>query len=140
MDQVNVKATFRDDDLFARKHYAKIGMKLIENHPTEKGACTIAIDAPWGVGKSTFLHMWINELDLGNTLMYPEPTYRSEFRGKNVLPIYYNAWENDLVIVQWYRCFTRYVLNWIKSMMMVGCFLMMKMPLWNSCPVAQASC
>lgn len=95
MDQVNVKATFRDDDLFARKQYAKIGMKLIENHPTEKGACTIAIDAPWGVGKSTFLHMWINELDLGNTLMYPEPAYRSEFRGKNVLPIYYNAWEND---------------------------------------------
>lgn len=41
MDQVNVKATFRDDDLFARKQYAKIDMKLIENHPTEKGACTI---------------------------------------------------------------------------------------------------
>lgn len=95
MDQVNVKATFRDDDLFARKQYAKIGMKLIENHPKEKGACTIAIDAPWGVGKSTFLHMWINELDLGNTLMYPNPIYRSEFKGKNVLPIYYNAWEND---------------------------------------------
>lgn len=75
--------------------YAKIAMKLIENHPTDHGACTIAIDAPWGGGKSTFLHMWINELDLGNTLIYPDPIYNSEFKEKNVLAIYYNAWEND---------------------------------------------
>ncbi len=94
MDQVKVDAVFQNDDIFDRQKYAQIGMKLIESYPDNQGACSIAVDAPWG-GKSTFLHMWINELNLGNTLIYPEPIYSSEFKGKNVLPIYYNAWEND---------------------------------------------
>jgi len=99
MDQVNEKATFRDDDNFGRKEYAQMAMKLISQHPSERGACSIAVDAPWGMGKSTFLHMWINELDLGNpnftAAQEMDPPYESMFAGKCVLPVYYNAWEND---------------------------------------------
>lgn len=99
MDQVNVNATFRDDDSFRRKAYAEMAMKLISQHPSERGACSIAVDAPWGMGKSTFLHMWINELDLGNpnfiAAQEMDPPYESMFAGKCVLPVYYNAWEND---------------------------------------------
>lgn len=98
MDQVNLNATFRDDT-FDRKKYAQFAMQLIEEHPRARGACSIAIDAPWGVGKSTFLRMWINELDLGNQKYSAwqefDPPYESIFLGKSVLPIYYNAWEND---------------------------------------------
>ena len=79
MDQVNTKATFAQDDLFERKRYMDVCMKLIENHPEDRGACTIAVDAPWGVGKSTFLWMWINELAADD-----QP-----------VTVYYNAWEND---------------------------------------------
>lgn len=35
---MKVDATFQEDDLFLRMQYAKIAMKLIENHPTDHGA------------------------------------------------------------------------------------------------------
>lgn len=94
MDQVNEKATFARDDKFDRWRYYEMCMKLIKGHPARQGACTIAVDAPWGVGKSTFLWMWINELHRANDELL---ALTEELRTNNppILPIYYNAWESD---------------------------------------------
>ena len=90
MDRVNENARFIKDDKFDRERYMQMCEKLISNHPAERGACTIAVDAPWGIGKSTFLRMWINELlDNNESISADEPS------GKYVLPVYYNAWESD---------------------------------------------
>lgn len=95
MDQVNTQATFAQDDKFERVRYAKMCMKLIANHPADRGACTIAVDAPWGVGKSTFLWMWINALIENDDILLDKKTRESAEATKQVLPIYYNAWESD---------------------------------------------
>lgn len=95
MDQVNTQATFYLNDKFGRKQYMDMCTKLIENHPNERGACTIAVDAPWGVGKSTFLWMWINELTQKNSYLEFEDCTKEEATKKYVFPIYYNAWECD---------------------------------------------
>ena len=93
MDIVNENATFQHDDIFHRLDFAKIAMALIESHPAERGACVVSIDAPWGMGKSTFLRMWKNELDSYNQ----EETECQEplFTRSTNSCIYYNAWEND---------------------------------------------
>ncbi|MBQ7866329.1 MAG: hypothetical protein IJ350_08155 [Clostridia bacterium] len=102
MDQANRDARFYPDDIFEREQYAVHAMQLINSYPAEKGACTIAVDAPWGMGKSTFIHMWRNELREQNPNPNPseegatKPTgkHASPFAIRNV-PFYYNAWEND---------------------------------------------
>lgn len=93
MDIVNENATFQHDDIFHRLDFAKKAMALIESHPAERGACVVSIDAPWGMGKSTFLRMWKNELDSYNQ----EETECQEplFTRSTNSCIYYNAWEND---------------------------------------------
>lgn len=93
MDNVNEKATFPKDDIFHRVDFAKKAMALIKSHPENRGACVISIDAPWGMGKSTFLRMWMNELDRynGENEFYQAPLFEQH---KN-LCVYYNAWEND---------------------------------------------
>lgn len=93
MDTVNEQATFQQDDIFHRVDFAKRAMALINSHPSEHGACVISIDAPWGMGKSTFLHMWMNELESYNQddSEYQEPLFQ---RQPNMC-IYYNAWEKD---------------------------------------------
>ncbi len=93
MDQVKQDATF-DNDLFDRKRYADMCEKLIESHPEGRGACTIAVNSPWGVGKSTFMWMWINELNKANKALLAQDEKTIEGK-KPVLSIYYNAWEND---------------------------------------------
>ena len=90
MDYVNVNARFGTDDVFNRKRYMKICEKLISDHPADRGACTIAVDASWGMGKSTFLRMWYNELIDNNEKISGDSTSR-----KKVIPVYYNAWESD---------------------------------------------
>ena len=93
MDIVNENATFQHDDIFHRLDFAKKAMALIESHPAERGACVVSIDAPWGMGKSTFLRMWKNELDSYNQkeAEYQEPLFTHSANSC----IYYNAWEND---------------------------------------------
>lgn len=93
MDIVNENATFQHDDIFHRVDFAKKAMALIESHPAGRGACVVSIDAPWGMGKSTFLRMWKNELDSYNQeeTACQEPLFT---RAPNSC-IYYNAWEND---------------------------------------------
>ena len=94
MDQVNEKATFGRDDKFDRWRYYEMCTKLIKCHPASQGACTIAVDAPWGVGKSTFLWMWINELHRANDELLAL-TEELETKNPPILSIYYNVWESD---------------------------------------------
>ena len=57
MDTVNENACFEQNDIFQRVEIAKKAMRLISEHKPERGACVIDIDAPWGMGKTTFLKM-----------------------------------------------------------------------------------
>lgn len=92
MDTVNEQATFQQDDVFHRADFAKKAMALIKSHPANRGACVISIDAPWGMGKSTFLRMWMNEL-IGNHSQ--DSSQKAIFESIPNMCIYYNAWEND---------------------------------------------
>ncbi len=89
MDTVNENAMFEKDDIFHRVEFAKKAMGLIERYPASRGACVIDIDATWGMGKTTLLKMWINELEKGYSSQY------SEFKNVRNGCVYYNAWEND---------------------------------------------
>ena len=83
MDQANRDATFAKEDIFQRKSIGDGIVELIksqgENH---KGALTISIDAPWGMGKTTFLSMLENAI---------KQNCETEW-----CTIYYDAWENDM--------------------------------------------
>lgn len=69
---------FSDEkDIFQRKAFGERLSKLIEN---SNGELVIALDAPWGEGKSTFIKMWRGYL-------------RNENNG--VQTIYFDAFEND---------------------------------------------
>ena len=77
---------FEEDDLFGRKHYAEFLKHLIlhsdEYHrEDDMDAYTIAIDSPWGTGKSVFLEKF-------QALLQKEPQ-------EKIRAIYYNAWEQD---------------------------------------------
>ena len=62
-------------DHLGREQTAKILTRLISKI---KGPCVLAIDAPWGAGKTTFLNMW------------------TQFLRKKQFPVIsFNAWEND---------------------------------------------
>ena len=89
MDAVNENASFEKDDIFHREKVAKKAMELITKLPSGRGACVIDIDAPWGMGKTTLLKMWINELESNE-----QGKQHSEFRIPNQ-SVYYNAWEHD---------------------------------------------
>ena len=102
MDKANPNARFAPDDIFERVAYAKHAMQLINHYPDEKGACTVAIDAPWGMGKSTFIHMWRNELIARNQAILQSAEDGTRLMGFEADPFftrnlsfYYNAWEND---------------------------------------------
>ena len=92
MDTVKTEATFLSDDIFHRIKYAQLAMSLIKTYSPAKGACSIAIDSAWGMGKTTLLRMWINELEQNNGVGYQ---YNKAFTGFSNRCIYYNAWEND---------------------------------------------
>lgn len=93
MDTVNENATFQQNDVFHRVDFAKKAMALIATHSPDHGACVISIDAPWGMGKSTFLRMWINELDSYN--QEGDSDHEPFFHPHENMCTYYNAWEND---------------------------------------------
>lgn len=80
------KRTFDDDDLFNRKPYAKFLKKLILNcdnyhRNDDVQAYTIALDSPWGTGKSMFLEKFESMLE--------------EDCGQTLHVVHYNAWKND---------------------------------------------
>ncbi|WP_394967319.1 P-loop NTPase fold protein [Candidatus Allofournierella merdipullorum] len=78
--------TFEEDDLFGREPYAKFLEKLILNsgqyhRDDDMKAYTIAVDSPWGTGKSVFLEKFENMLQKD----CPE----------TIRVVHYNAWQND---------------------------------------------
>lgn len=80
------KRTFEQDDLFDRKPYAKFLEKLILNSGSyhrddDVQAYTIAIDSPWGTGKSVFLEKFENMLEAD----CPD----------QIRVVHYNAWQKD---------------------------------------------
>ncbi len=77
---------FDKDDKLGRKRYAEFLKNLILNSSAfkredERRAFSIAIDSPWGTGKSYFLNMFRNYL-------YTE-------KDCDMVVVLYNAWEND---------------------------------------------
>lgn len=89
MDIVNEKASFDKDDVFDRLEFVKKAMELIANHQSGRGACVIDLDAPWGMGKTTLLKMWINDLEK------EDEQQRKLNLDYQCQCVYYNAWEND---------------------------------------------
>lgn len=85
---------FERDDKLGRKRYAEFLKKLILNsddfkREDERRAFSIAIDSPWGTGKSYFLNMLKNHLrGLSSDKRKFDPN--GPFR-----VVLYNAWEND---------------------------------------------
>ena len=71
---VSPNAPFENDRL-NRTEAAEILTGLVSSI---EGSCVIALDAPWGMGKTTFLNMWQRTLETG---------------GFNV--VMFNAWETD---------------------------------------------
>ena len=63
------------NDLLGRKEIAEVLTNLMGSI---EGPCVLAVDAPWGAGKSTFLHMWSQHLRNGG---FPV--------------VEFNAWETD---------------------------------------------
>lgn len=85
---------FERDDKLGRKRYAEFLKNLILNssdfkREDERRAFSIAIDSPWGTGKSYFLNMLKNHL---RGLSSDESTFDHNGPFRVVL---YNAWEND---------------------------------------------
>jgi hypothetical protein len=63
------------NDLIGRRKLAEFMAQLVGN---AEDSFVLALDAPWGTGKTTFLHMWLEEIK------------------KDGSPaVYFNAWEND---------------------------------------------
>ena len=76
--------TFEKDDKLQRKVYAeRLTNFLIANKEDVDVAC---INAPWGTGKTWFVHMWKN---------YITDEYSKNEDGTGIMPVYYNSWEND---------------------------------------------
>ena len=71
-----------EEDLLNRKPFADILTGLIkEGEPTtNENSFVMALNSPWGSGKTCFIDMWIDQIDKNHP----------EF---NIIK--YNAWEND---------------------------------------------
>lgn len=75
-----------DDDALDRKQFVINTMRIIEEWDKlkhENKSLVLAIDSPWGTGKSYLLNMWKNWL------------LSEEQADKNYAVAYYNAWEED---------------------------------------------
>lgn len=84
MDQANRNAKFtQEEDIFQRKTIGEGIIKLIDSpDKSHNGALTISIDAPWGIGKTTFISMLENGI--------------KENSSTDWCTVYYDAWENDM--------------------------------------------
>lgn len=67
-------------DELSRRKSAEIITTYLLNQDKSK---VITINSAWGTGKTWFTYMWKNML-----------SFESEYN-QNIIPIYYNAWEND---------------------------------------------
>lgn len=71
-----------DEDLLDTSEYRKVLTKIIETHnkTNASDSLMIAVDSSWGTGKSTFIHMWKEDVEKRN------PEYEI---------VIYDAWAND---------------------------------------------
>jgi len=67
---------------FNREQYATSIIRLVDNNKSlsENNSFVMALDSPWGTGKSTFIKMLKNKIDAENS---------------NIYTVIYNAWDND---------------------------------------------
>lgn len=75
-DEFSINDDQNINDLFNRKYIIEYFNKLIM---TSSDNLVIAVNAPWGTGKSSFIEIWKNLLDNNNEISY----------------IYYDAWKYD---------------------------------------------
>lgn len=61
--------------VLGRERYAEILSKIVR---TYSDGMVLALDNPWGTGKTTFVRMW-----------------RQSLENEGLLTVYFNAWEND---------------------------------------------
>lgn len=95
---------FKTDDKLDRRKYAEFLKSMLENcdkyrREDSEGAYVIAIDSPWGTGKTRFAKM------LKNHLEGREPIFKDGKVDNNYIPeasdtrkfnvIYYNSWDTD---------------------------------------------
>jgi hypothetical protein len=104
MEGIRMEYYFDPDDKLERKRYAEFLKSMLENcdkyrREDSDGAYVIAIDSPWGTGKTRFAKMLRNFLEgrvpqvvdgRADQTIIPEPQTDRKF---NV--IYYNSWETD---------------------------------------------
>lgn len=79
---MNKKINSFTEDIFKRKNVADYITEIIKNKEQifdEQQSLVIAIDSPWGTGKTTFLELWKKELELDEEFTV----------------ISYNAWKED---------------------------------------------
>ena len=77
----SVVCSFKEHDVFNREPFGKGILQLINQETNHCGALTISIDAPWGIGKTTFMKM-LERLIKDKTFGW--------------WTVYYDAWENDM--------------------------------------------
>ena len=88
---------FETDDKLDRKRYAEFLKSMLENcdkyrREDSEGAYVIAIDSPWGTGKTRFAKMLRSYLE-NRTKDTPVEAPIDPFNG--FLTVYYNAWDTD---------------------------------------------
>lgn len=86
---------FERDDKLGRLEYAEFLKTIITNSDQYKrdlltNAYTIAVDSPWGTGKSYFFNMFMNYCR-----GYEGQNYSRDDELNSMKIVYYNAWEND---------------------------------------------
>lgn len=77
---------FKDHDMLNRKKFVENIMNIIKSYEKIEGesdSLVLAIDSPWGTGKSFLINMWKNLL------------LSSEYSNEKYAVVVYNAWEND---------------------------------------------
>lgn len=78
--KINDDESFSNNkDIFRRKDFGESLMSLFENTQEE---LVVALNAPWGEGKSTFIKMWQNNIKLNQ-------------EEKRIKTIYFDAFKND---------------------------------------------
>jgi ElaB/YqjD/DUF883 family membrane-anchored ribosome-binding protein len=89
------KVRFISDDKLNRRNQAVQISRILknsENYSRPGEGLVVAINSPWGTGKTMFLKMWENEI-LKNTKKEDEEAF--PLKADSINTLYYNAWEHD---------------------------------------------
>lgn len=97
MEGMRMEYYFETDDKLERRKYAEFLKSMLENcdkyrREDSDGAYVIAIDSPWGTGKTRFAKMLRNYLENRTS---DTPTKAPIDPSSGFLTVYYNAWDTD---------------------------------------------